>query len=55
MSTSLSNSETLLRDGHNKVDLISYLAEWIATLQLDGKMIVSIRDDVESSRITSTL
>ena len=49
MSTGLSNSETFLRDGHNKEELFRYLAEWIATLQLDGKMVVSISDDVESS------
>ena len=50
MSIELSNSETFLRDAHNKEELFRYLAEWIATLQLDGKMIVSIIDDVDSSR-----
>ena len=50
MSTGLSNSETFFHDAHNKEELFRYLAEWIATLQLDGNLIVSVSDDVDSSR-----
>ena len=50
MSTGLSNSKTFLRDAHNKEELFRYLAEWITNLQLDGKTIFSISDDVDSGR-----